>query len=387
MKNFLILIYSYVYVFHNINSKVIYHCSAHDGMPEQCMSKWVDFYNNVMYDLWQCPTNKYCQVLERNYGENNSIGVCMYNYKSLHSGDSCKKDSECASLKCENNKCIGFKEGEYCTPKLFQCEDNLACKKSKEILPYGEEKEIFKCNKVGKVNETCEDNDECDVNLVCASNISYNVINLMNKNSIDDITILNSKMNLDEYISSINNSYKICINRASLENGIPTSEPMSCKSGDTIEIELFPNYNETICASKIEVIKDCDKSNTCVVSINIGKYNKTNIYQECIISSLGNPFCPFDQKENAWKNYLEKFYDFNKTNSEKTFFKKQFHFPVYKDTLNEFEISQAFWNYKLWHHYIEADACARDFFFLKNSDNKIKYYYKYLAYIILYLFF
>ena len=383
MKNFLILIFSFS--FYSINSKVIYHCAAEIGMPDQCMSKWVDFYNNVIYDLWQCPTNKYCQVLERNYGENNSIGVCMYNYKRLYSGDECKKDSECASLKCENNECIGIKEGEYCTPKLFQCEDNLACKKGKEILPYGELKEIFKCYKVSKVNETCEDSDECDVNLECASDISYNVINLMNKYGIDDITKLKDKINLEEYISSINNSQKICINRASLENGIPTSEPMICKSGDSIEIELFPNYNQSICVSKIEIIKDCDKSNACEISINIGKNKKTNIYQECMLSSLGNPFCPFNQKEIAWKNYLEKHNNFYQTNSGKILYKKQFHFPVYKDTFNELEISQAFWNYKLWNHYIEADSCARDFFFLKNSYNKIKYNYKYLGYLILYL--
>ena len=385
MKNFLILIFSFL--FYAFNSKVIYHCAADIGMPDQCMSKWVDFYNNVIYDLWQCPTNKYCQVLDRNYGENNSIGVCMYNYKRLYSGDECKKDSECASLKCENNECFGFKEGEYCTPKLFQCEDNLACKKGKEILPYGELKEIFKCYKVSKVNETCEYSDECDVNLECTSDISYNVINLMNKYGIDDITKLKDKINLEEYISSINNSQKICINRASLENGIPTSEPMICKSGDSIEIELFPNYNQSICVSKIEIIKNCDKSNTCEISINIGKNKKINIAQECMLSSLGNPFCPFYQKEIAWKNYLEKHNNFYKTNSGKTLYKKQFHFPVYKDTFNELEISQAFWNYKLWNHYIEADSCARDFFFLKNSYNKIKYNYKYLGYLILYFLF
>jgi hypothetical protein len=37
-----------------------------------------------------------------------------------------------------------------------------------------------------------------------------------------------------------------------------------------------------------------------MISINIGKYNKTNITQECMLSSLGNPFCPFNQKEAAW---------------------------------------------------------------------------------------
>ena len=40
---------------------------------------------------------------------------------------------------------------------------------------------------------------------------------------------------------------------------------------------------------------------------------------------------------------------------------------------------------KLWNQYIEADYCAKQYFFLKNSHYKIKYNYKYLIYIILYL--
>ena len=382
--NFLIFILSLI--FHFINTKVMYQCASYQRMPDQCMSKWVDLYNNVMYDLWTCPTNKFCQILERNYGEKNSIGVCMHNYKKLYHNDICNKDSECVSLNCENNKCIGFKEGEYCTPNLFQCEDNLACKRSKELLPYGEEKEVFKCDKVSKINETCENNDECDVKLICAESYIYDLINLMNKYNIDDITKLNETITLEEYISSKNNSQKICINRAFLENGYPTSDPMICESGDSMDIEIFPDYNESICVSKIEIIKECDKTEFCMISINLGKYIYANITQECMLSSLGNPFCPFKQKENAWKEYLEKYDNFyNETMKESNLFKKINHFPVYKDTFNDLEISKSFWSYKLWYHYIEADRCARDFFFLKSNNNIIKYNYKYLGYIILYL--
>ena len=383
MKNFLIFIFSYIFQY--INTKIMYQCARYERMPDQCMSKWVDLYNNVMYDLWRCPVNKYCQVLERNYGEKNSIGVCMYNYKKLYSGDECTKDSECASLNCENNKCIGFKIGDYCNPELFQCEDNLACKRKKEIMPYGEEKEVFKCDKVSKINETCENSNECDAKLICANSSSYDVINLMKKYNVDDITELKDNITLKEYLSSINNSQKICINRSSLDNGIPASDPMACKSGDSMNFEIFPNYNESICVSKTEIIKYCDKSNTCMISINIGKYNKTNITQECMLSSLGNPFCPFNQKEAAWKDYLEIYDEFYNKTQENSIFKKEYHYPAYKDTFNEFEVSQAFWSYKLWNHYVEADICARDFFFLKSSSNKINYNYKYLGYIILYL--
>ena len=382
-KNCLIIIFTFI--FQSINSKTMYQCAKHIGMPDQCMSKWVDYYNNEMYDLWPCPMNKYCQVLERNYGEKNSIGVCMHNYKKLYDNDPCTKDSECASLNCQNNKCIGFKEGEYCTPNLFQCQDNLACKRTKELLPYGEEKEVFKCERVSKINETCENSDECDIKLVCAEKYSYDVINLMNKYKIDDITILINNITLEEYLDLKNQSQKICINRSSFENGIPTSDPMTCISGDSIELELFPNYNESICVSKINILKNCDKSESCMISINLGNYNKTNITQQCMLSSLGNPFCPFNQKEEAWKIYLKEYDNLYKSLTENNLITKIYHFPVYRDTFNDLKVSQSFWSYKLWDRYIEADYCARDFFFLKNSYNKIKYNYKYLGYLILYL--
>ena len=383
MKNFLIFIFSFFYC---IKARIVYQCSRYAGMPEQCMNIWVDYYNNLMIDLWHCPMNKYCQVLEKNPGEEDTIGVCMYNHKKLYDQDECIKDAECASLNCVEHKCIGFKEGEYCTPNLNQCANDLVCKKTEEYLPYGEKRDVYKCTKLSKINETCETNDECDVQLICGNSSIYEIINLMNKNNIDDITKLKDIISLEEYLLYQNNSQKICINRSSIENGLPSSEPMACKSGDSMEIELFPNYTESICVSKLSIIKGCDQTYTCMIDINLGKYNKTNITQECMFSAIGNPFCPLNQKEKAWNNYLlihEKYY----TKNQKDKNQKKYHFPVYKDTFNEFEVSQAYWSYQLWNRFIEADSCTRDFFFLKSSDNKINYNYKYLGYIILFLVF
>ena len=384
MINFLIFIYSLLFYF--IKARIVYQCSHFAGMPDQCMNKWVDLFNNIMIDLWHCPKNKYCQVLEKNPGEESNIGVCMYNHKKLYDQDECIKDTECASLNCVQHKCIGFKEGEYCTPNLNQCANDLVCKKSEEFLPYGVKKEVYKCAKLSKINEPCENNDECDVKLICVNSSIYEIINLMNNNHIDDITKLKDIISLEEYLSYQNNSQKKCINRSSIKNGFPSSDPMACISGDSMQIELFPNYTESICVSKLNITKECDQTNTCMIDINLGKYNKSNITQECMFSAIGNPFCPLNQKEKAWNNYLsvhEKFYTKNQNDNKQ----KKYHYPVYKDTLDEYEVSQAFWNYQLWDKFIEADSCTRDFFFLKSSDNKINYNYKYLGYIILFLFF
>ena len=60
-----------------------------------------------------------------------------------------------------------------------------------------------------------------------------------NKNISDyfeekNIFELKNETNLEEYINIKKKSSKKCINRASLENGYPTDNPMACKSGDVI---------------------------------------------------------------------------------------------------------------------------------------------------------
>ena len=342
-------------------------------MQDQCYNKWVDIYGNTRIDLWLCPENKYCEVLSRKEIDN-SIGVCVHNYRKLYDQDLCSYNSQCSSFNCNKGKCEGFEEDILCRPGIFQCKNNLVCKKSLELFPYNETKEIFKCANLSQVEEKCDNSNECDIRLVCSDK---SIIDIMNNLTLNNITELKEIINYEDYMSNKNKN-KICIERSSLENGIPTDEPMACKSGDTINIEITPNFTENICVSKKEIIKNCDENNICIIRVNLGKFGDSEIKQNCIFSVRGNPFCPLNQKEIAWKKYLEIYEEYYQ--KEKVEIKREtsMHIPVYKNTLNNLEVSEAFWYYSEWMYSIEADICTKEFFFLRNKNNIIKFSFIYI---------
>ena len=154
-----------------------------------------------------------------------------------------------------------------------------------------------------------------------------------------------------------------------------------------MNVEIFPNYNESICVSKKEIIKNCNENNICIIKANFGNKTEIEIAQDCMISVRGNEFCPLNQKEIAWKKYLntyQNYYDEQKVELKRN---TEMHFPVYKDIFNNYEISQLFWYYKEWQYIIEADICTKEFFFLNNKATILNYSLIYLLYIYIFLLF
>lgn len=376
---FLILFFFYKYT----KNITIYQCSRYTGRYEQCLNKWIDSYGNTRMDLWKCPTNKYCQILSR--GEvDNTIGVCTYNYKKKYDQDYCSYNSECSSFTCIEGKCVGFSENELCQPGAFQCKNNLVCRKSIELFPYNEQKEVYKCRKLSLNNEECENDNECHINLVCTNK---NIIKLINNSIAKNISELKNDSLIDEYISIKNKSKKVCVQRASLENGLPTDDAMACKSGDVISIEIFPNYNETICVSKIEIIEDCNNNNYCIIKVNLGKFGDNEIKQKCIFTTRGNPLCPLAQKEKAWNNYISTFANYYSFTSHSYIVEADYHIPAHKYTFNALDLSQSYWKYSNWMNYTEADSCTQQFFFLMNRGIIINYSFLniFIYFILLYI--
>lgn len=371
------IIFIFIFILYNyIENITIYQCSRYTGLLDQCLNKWIDAYGNTRIDLWSCPRNKFCQILSRKE-DDNSIGVCTYNYKKKYDQDSCSYHSQCSSLVCSENKCVGLSQNELCRPGIFQCKNNLVCRKTIDLYPYKELKEIYKCSPISKKNEICDNDNECDIRLVCSNKNITNIIGNMVTNNISE---LKNNITFDEYISIKNESNKICIDRASLENGLPTNDAMACKSGDTINIEIFPNYTETFCASKKQIIQDCNEENICIIKANLGKFGDIEIEQQCFFNVRGNPLCPLNQKEIAWNNYLSTFEQYyGKSKDSNT----NYHIPAHKYTLNILEISQSYWNYSEWIKFIEADSCTQEFFFLNNNGKNI---YFSILYILIHFF-
>lgn len=356
----LILYFLVFLLFNLVGNRIIYQCSALSGLNEHCLNRWVDSYGNIRYDLHKCDINQYCQVLTRKY-DDNSIGVCLNNFKWLYHGDKCTNNLECITLSCSNKKCSGFKLGSLCMPNKGQCENNLVCKRKIEPSSYDNHKTVYRCSNLSKIYEECETNLECDIRLVCT--FALNINNITKEN-------INTK--------------KYCIERASLENGIITDEPMACKSGDLVYTEIFPGYNESLCVSKKKIIQDCNYNNKCIIEVDLGIFGKRNIEQNCLFTVKGNPLCPLYQKENAWNNYLEIFEKYYiSLNIEKSIKENKTHIPIHKNTFNILYISKAFWLYNEWYYSLESDECINDFFFLNSYSTKLNVSFIFMIFLIL----
>lgn len=372
-----ILISFFLFIQH-INTVTIYQCSKYLLTTNQCLNKWVDEFGIIHADLSDCGVNQYCQELtEKEVIEGNSIGVCIKNYKYLYSGDKCNKHFDCASHRCENNICFGFKYGALCEPKKYQCDNNLVCKKSIEKSAFDNNKTVYRCSNLSKINETCENDDECDVNLICGKKL--------NLNGLRNICSL-SNCSHENYLNLRNQYYKnnICIERNSLENGVISSNEMACKSGILGKYEISSGEYETFCVSKLQIIENCVNLK-CKIKANFGIFGDRTIEENCIFTTKGNLLCPLNEKEKAWQNYINEY--------KKTFVKEnnniknsRTHIPKYKSTFDIFGLAELYFKYKEWENLLEADECTYNYFFGNNNSKTVHFNILMIIYIIFNIF-
>ena len=360
----------YIYLIKTI-SITVYQCSNMDFNTEQCMLNYTDKNGDTHILLKICPENKLCQPI-RDY----SMGFCVFNAKELPPKSECYYSAQCSTRICEGEDvgiCIGYDEFKYCNPDKIECNHNMTCRKTIEENRY-----VYKCLNISFFGEQCENDNDCGMNLVCAyySNIS----DIINNNNIN-LNNIKNYLNSSDYLNLTQN--KFCIERASLENGIITNEEKACKSGQLIPIELNQEKKEIICGSKTKIIKDCDKNYKCIIEVDIGLDKNIEMEEECLFSSIGNLICPLDQKEKAWKNYLEVY---DKILEKSSDIEESIHVPYDKYSLRNGDVFQAYWEYFDWIHAIEGDECAKNYFFVKNKTNFIFYNIYYLLGLILLLY-
>ena len=364
-------------------SITVYHCSNMDFLYEQCMLNYTDKNGDTHILLKKCPENKICQPT-RDY----SMGFCIYNIKELPPGHYCYYSSECSTRICIDYICIGYGHNRYCNPDKKECGNHLTCKKT---LDNKEKRYVYKCLPVTKIYTTCENNDDCDFNLVCSyyqknSKIKndFNTTLTINNKNFNNLNQIKNYFNSSEYLNLAKNKY--CINLSSMKNGDITNEEKACETGQLIPIEYSSGKFEYICGSKKRIIKNCNKYNKCIIEVDLGLEKNIEIEQDCIFSNIGNSICPLDQKEKAWKNYLNVFNKYYEEN--RVVLNEKFHVSYDKFTLKNKEVMEAFWQYYDWIHNIEGDECAKDYFFIKNKAYFIIYniYYYFLILLLNILF-
>lgn len=359
-------------------SKTIYQCSQNIFLNRHCLHKWVDSFGNTRVDLKKCNPYYYCQILTNSKSiTDETEGTCILNYRRKYHGDSCNNNPQCSSNFCKGGHCFGFSYKSLCSPNLFECQNNFVCKKFIEPSSYDNEKTVYRCSNLSQIYERCENDYECDLNLTCTNFFDINTIKDTDKNKI--LIENKEKLNSENYFEIKNkyfNETKICIERGSLENGVATNEEMACRSGVLLKGEDFlEGKEETFCGSRKEIIEGCNEENFCLVKVDLGILGNKTIKQECVFTTKGNSYCPLDEKENNWKNYLKMFNEYyliKDVNKKRNISTKGIHIPIHKYTFNNKELMKAFWLYNRWNESLEGDECTENYFFIGNHSNKLK---------------
>ena len=359
-----LIIFIFFLFFLKTISITVYHCSNMDLQNDQCMLNYTDKNGDTHILLKICPDNKICQP-SKDY----SMGFCVFNVRQLTPRSKCFYTAQCSTRICDE-VCLGYGEDKYCNPEKMECDNNMTCRKTFEDNRY-----VYKCLNISGEGEKCDNSNECGLNLVCGYN--KNIISIIPYLDIKKINLKDIKnyFNSSEYLNLTQN--KFCIKRASLKNGTITNEEMACKSGQLIPIELYNGEIGYICGSKNKIIKDCDKNYKCTIEVDIGLSEKIELEQDCLFSNIGNLICPLNQKENAWKNYLNVYNNIYSKEIE-----KKIHIPYDKYTLQDGKVVEAYWEYFDWIHSIEGDECSKNYFFIKNKSQMFSYNLYYLLGII-----
>lgn len=232
----------------------IYKCNP-DDTSTTCYSEFNDKTTGIQYlTVKNCPQGTKCDInfTELSYTQyicNPTVTI------KLVPGLYCANFTQCHSLNCKNNKCIGKQEGEQCEGNI-DCDVGLYCDRNK------------KCTILKQIGEDCDNDQQC------------------------------------ETIAGCNN--RKCIKYLSLKDGELASNRLFCKS-----MFIAEKDGEVMCASskRNSLNKFCDVEQTqCSYDYTFGdKGKKENVLVdcECTYSYSDRKICPYSTEGMDYLNALK----------------------------------------------------------------------------------
>ena len=261
----------------------------------------------------KCPLGKSCQQ-EKESG----IGYCIKASVMKDIGEKCSLNIDCLTAHCENEKCIGKKEGEHCSSsencdKPYYC-DNSTCK------PLIKEKEACK---------SIADNNA-------------------------DFSVVVSNCEIGTLCGAINgNETDTCIKMYSLDEGTETNNPYLCKSGIT---------KNNKCSSLSLTVNSCAVDQKCTYEYQVGE-NKYEEKLNCVSSRNGTLVCPLLESDSAqWKEY-QTLYDEEIKGIKEDSFKDNKLVDLNRIHLGKEKLIKAATNYYKHDKIEEGESCINNYFY------------------------
>lgn len=316
----------------------LFKCSSSGMNDNKCLSilqETIMGDTKIIYNLSQCKNKKKCSLISWD----STIGVCVPNIRKSFGGEKCSSDSDCFSQACNNHKICQNKEINE------KCSDDKECSREAVCIfdaSNGETLSDRTCRPLVKLGEKCI-LDEADISGFHSNCPAFSVCS--NPFSTPDAT------------------NGICFEQNSLKIGENSTNFHACQGNNIILLKK----GYYVCANVSSTAKACeiarDQSLECTNSIIVGEGQIID-EKEKKIQSQGICRCDVDGNKHCeiiagpqFDNYINLI---RKKTKEKSIVPQNFHVAAFRETFNDQEIAEAYFNYK--YDSSKADACAKQYF-------------------------
>ena len=195
--------YEILNAYNNLNQQTCpaYYCTNYTSywQPNQCVVSRKDILNGLLIDTQYsnpCPTGYFCNV-----SSTTSNSTCVPIIQTLgYPGDFCNFSSQCYSNMCQNNFCLGIRQGEQCQ-NFYDCMPGFFCNQTSLI-----------CQILRKKQQNCDFWYECSNNLVCSLGVCINYFSLPNGAITNLYSNGYSEACYSGFAVSSNNNLYTCVN-------------------------------------------------------------------------------------------------------------------------------------------------------------------------------
>jgi len=287
-------------------------CHDDPFKDEQCM-KEETLGTNTFYWVRKCKGAKVCVTLP--YYDSMTIGACSIKVRSHYDGESCANGNKCTSGICDGTKCKGLNPDIKCQRGLGQCQKGYLCRSSTSGG--------YRCQKPIE-NGACYQSS--------GSPTSWHYFF-----SLSAFDPSENPCKLGYICSIVNSTTATCIQIGSQNADTKVSNPMACSSGFAKS-----SGSDLVCATAT------DSSTT---------YG---------ITAKGAAFTQISNITTAFNNWLDEW-------KKKDLKDEDANYEAYRYTKNKKKINEAFYKYVYAPFVQDADECAYDYMWKRNSSNSLKF--------------
>ena len=335
---FLIIVNKIIDVFTTKINCPRFKCSIKGMTDEKCFSsieEYIDGETKTTIYLSKCSKNKKCSQTTWDP----TIGVCLNNIRKSFGGEKCQSDADCFSQACDSHN--------YCQDKKIneQCSNDMQCCKECVCIfdpSLGETINDKTCRALVKLGDKCilDETDKSGLHSNCP--------------------IFSICTNFLSTPDSING---VCVEQNSLEIGINATNFHACKGNNIILLKDGYYVCSNISSKSINCEIARDQSTECINEIIVRKGQEIDS-NEKLIQSQGICRCDIDGKKHCQViggPYFDYYINLiRKKISKGDIIPQNFHVASFRETFNDYEITEAYFNYK--YDGTKTDSCAKKYF-------------------------